>query len=166
MENLCREATEMITPPGVGAVVLHELPAVGKEGIVYVIDSDPVAAYTWDGEKFVAVGGGDAGDCATVCEMADIIRDRILHQYEGLVNAFENGDEYFGLYDYHLSMETVVYPLVICALIEQTDVDAADIKFDYQQYEIGFSVTASGGEVTITNAWVHDLKTDESVTCE
>ena len=55
-EDMCRtsEVTE-ITPPGIGAVVLKELPAAGKEGIVYVIEGDPITAYTWDGEDFVSI---------------------------------------------------------------------------------------------------------------
>lgn len=110
--------------------------------------------------------GTDVCDCATVCEMADIIRDRILHQYQDLANALENGEGYIVLYDYHRSMETVVYPVVICALIEQTDVDSADIIFDYQQYKIRVSVTLSGGEGAITNVDVRDYKTGEPVTCE
>lgn len=54
-ENMCRtsEVTE-ITPPGIGAVVLNELPAAGKPGIVYVIE-DPLSAYTWDGTDFVNI---------------------------------------------------------------------------------------------------------------
>ena len=54
-EDMCRtsEVTE-ITPPGIGAVVLKELPAAGKEGIVYVIE-DPLSAYTWDGTDFVSI---------------------------------------------------------------------------------------------------------------
>ena len=54
-EDMCRtsEVTE-ITPPGIGAVVLKELPAAGKEGIVYVIE-DTLSAYTWDGTDFVSI---------------------------------------------------------------------------------------------------------------
>lgn len=61
-EDMCRtsEVTE-ITPPGIGAVVLKELPAAGKEGIVYVIEGDPIATYIWDGEQFVSIGGGGGG---------------------------------------------------------------------------------------------------------
>ena len=55
MEDLCRtsEVTEIV-PPGIGAVVLKELPAAGKEGIVYVIE-DPITAYTWNGTQFVSI---------------------------------------------------------------------------------------------------------------
>ena len=55
-EDMCRtsDVTE-ITPPGIGAVVLKELPAAGKQGIVYVIEGDPITAYTWNGEDFVSI---------------------------------------------------------------------------------------------------------------
>lgn len=58
-ENMCRtsEVTEIV-PPGIGAVVLKELPAAGKQGIVYVIEGNPITAYTWNGTQFVSVGGG------------------------------------------------------------------------------------------------------------
>ena len=58
MENLCRDSeVTTITPPGIGAVVLNELPAAGKEGIVYVIEGNPITAYTWDGTQFVSICG-------------------------------------------------------------------------------------------------------------
>lgn len=51
-ENLCRDSeVTTITPPGIGAVVVKELPAAGKTGIVYVLE-DPLSAYTWNGEDF------------------------------------------------------------------------------------------------------------------
>ena len=59
-ENMCRtsEVTE-ITPPGIGAVVLKELPAAGKQGIVYVIPGvdNAILAYTWNGTQFVSICG-------------------------------------------------------------------------------------------------------------
>lgn len=57
-ENMCRtsEVTEIV-PPGIGAVVLKELPAAGKEGIVYVIEGNPITAYTWNGTQFVSICG-------------------------------------------------------------------------------------------------------------
>lgn len=56
MENLCRDSeVTTITPPGIGAVVLKELPAAGKQGIVYVIEGDPITAYTWNGTQFVSI---------------------------------------------------------------------------------------------------------------
>lgn len=58
MENLCRDSeVTTITPPGIGAVVLKELPAAGKQGIVYVIEGNPITAYTWDGTQFVSICG-------------------------------------------------------------------------------------------------------------
>lgn len=58
MANLCRDSeVTTITPPGIGAVVLKELPAAGKEGIVYVIEGNPITAYTWDGTQFVSICG-------------------------------------------------------------------------------------------------------------
>lgn len=59
-ENMCRtsEVTEIV-PPGIGAVVLKELPAAGKQGIVYVIEGNPITAYTWNGTQFVSL----SGDC-------------------------------------------------------------------------------------------------------
>lgn len=58
MENLCRDSeVTTITPPGIGAVVLKELPAAGKEGIVYVIEGNPITAYTWNGTQFVSICG-------------------------------------------------------------------------------------------------------------
>lgn len=55
-EDMCRtsEVTEIV-PPGIGAVVLKELPAAGKQGIVYVIEGNPITAYTWDGTQFVSI---------------------------------------------------------------------------------------------------------------
>ena len=62
-EDMCRDSeVTVITPPGIGAVVLAELPASGAEGIVYVIEGDPITTYTWDGTQFVPIGGG-GGDC-------------------------------------------------------------------------------------------------------
>lgn len=58
MENLCRDSeVTTITPPGIGAVVLKELPAAGKQGIVYVIEGNPITAYTWNGTQFVSICG-------------------------------------------------------------------------------------------------------------
>ena len=59
MENLCRDSeVTTITPPGLGAVVVNELPAAGKEGIVYVVDDDIISAYTWNGTAFVSICEG------------------------------------------------------------------------------------------------------------
>ncbi len=56
-ENMCRTSeVTTITPPGIGAVVLNELPAAGKEGIVYVIPGEnAISAYTWNGTQFVSI---------------------------------------------------------------------------------------------------------------
>lgn len=56
MEDLCRDSeVTTITPPGIGAVVVNELPETGKEGIVYVVPGDSISAYTWDGASFVSI---------------------------------------------------------------------------------------------------------------
>ena len=57
-ENMCRTSdVAEIVPPGIGAVVLKELPAAGKENIVYVIEGNPITAYTWNGTQFVSICG-------------------------------------------------------------------------------------------------------------
>ena len=57
-ENMCRTATEMIVPPGHGAIVVSALPETGVEGVYYIVDGDTPSFYTWDGTQFVSVGGG------------------------------------------------------------------------------------------------------------
>lgn len=85
MENLCRDSeVTTITPPGIGAVVLKELPAAGKQGIVYVIESDPIAVYTWDGEKFVEQGGNEVDPCAVFSELKQLVQDNI-QEFGGLL---------------------------------------------------------------------------------
>lgn len=56
-ENMCRTATEMIVPPGHGAIVVSALPETGVEGVYYIVDGDTPSFYTWDGTQFVSVGG-------------------------------------------------------------------------------------------------------------
>lgn len=59
MEDLCRDSeVTTITPPGIGAVVVKELPETGKEGIVYIVDGEPMGIYEWDGEEFVSACDG------------------------------------------------------------------------------------------------------------
>ena len=56
-EDMCRTATEMIVPPGHGAIVVSALPETGVEGVYYIVDGDTPSFYTWDGTQFVSLGG-------------------------------------------------------------------------------------------------------------
>lgn len=56
-EDMCRTATEMIVPPGHGAIVVSALPETGVEGVYYIVDGDTPSFYTWDGTQFVSLSG-------------------------------------------------------------------------------------------------------------
>lgn len=168
-ENMCRtsEVTEIV-PPGIGAVVLKELPAAGKEGIVYVIDSDPVAAYTWDGEKFVSMGGNNIEPCELLSQFMAVLEAG--KEDLASVTPFEPDGCQATSYDlsnpnFHESGNLL--PLTVFVKLEATGEYSADINYWYDHYRIIAQFENNGGEVTIgEHPSMMDNLTDELITCE
>lgn len=151
-EDMCRtsELTEIV-PPGIGAVVLKELPAAGKQGIVYVIEGNPITAYTWNGTQFVSVGGG--GDDSFIVMPGSIWTGDCVKTY-GVVHRVNTGSGCF-------IGEQLGSGILGGVRINGRWFDVQDIACKYGNNEMG--ITLEGFEVSYSN---YDIVAQKSIDCD